>query len=440
MTPDETAALERFRTLLRIPTVSRAGEPADIGALDAFRAAIEGAYPRVRRLERELLGGQAVLIRWPGRSATSPTVLMAHQDVVPAPEEGWTHPPFAAEVDEEGVLWGRGTFDDKGSLAGILEAVESALAAGITPAHDVWLAFGHDEEVGGTGAVAIVDALEDRGVRPGLVIDEGGAIASGVLPGVRAPLAVIGVAEKGIATIELVVTEPGGHASTPPRTTAADRLARAILRLRRHPDRRGVPEPTIAMLEHIGAHATGAAGRAMRSARRLRPLLPALLGALGPETAAMSRTTRAVTRLSGSEAPNVLPERVSATIDARIAVGSSVDAAVRHMRRVIRDPRVELRVLWRSDPTPVSPWSGEAWGTIAAVVGETRPDAVVAPYVMRGASDARHFHRIASEVYRFVPFEISTDELAAIHAIDERIRVPVWLAGVRWYERLLLRL
>ena len=117
---------------------------------------------------------------------------MAHLDVVPVEGE-WTH---AVRGGRRRAVWGRGTLDDKGSLVAICEAVETLLGPGYTPAQDVWLSFGCNEEVFGTRPAA-VEELRRRGVRPWFVLDEGGAVAYEALPGVGKPIAVIGVTEKG---------------------------------------------------------------------------------------------------------------------------------------------------------------------------------------------------------------------------------------------------
>jgi carboxypeptidase PM20D1 len=193
-------SIDRFRRLVRIPTVSRIDEAqTDWAQFDAFIDALPQLYPATHSaLERELVGGHSMLYRWAGSEDGPPTVLMAHYDVVPATDEGWSHPPFSAEIVDDGdgeAIWGRGTLDDKGALVGILEAVEASAAAGFRPRNDVYLSFGHNEETTGGGAIAIVETLEARGIRPALVLDEGGAVVEGVFPGVGKPAAVIGVSE-----------------------------------------------------------------------------------------------------------------------------------------------------------------------------------------------------------------------------------------------------
>ena len=434
-------ALERFRTLLRIPTMSRnAVEETDWEAFDRFVDALPGLYPALHdTLERER-HGHSLLYRWRGRGSGAPTVLMAHFDVVPATDEGWTHPPFAATLTGDGeqrLLWGRGAIDDKGAVVAILEAVEALVRSGFQPADDVYLSFGHDEETVGSGARGIAAVLAERGIRPALVLDEGGAVVEGIFPGVAKPIAVVGVSEKGITSVRLTVEQQGGHASTPPPMTATVRLARAITRLNARPFPARLSETNLRMVETLGANATGPLRSVFTRARRLQPVLRTVFGLLSNETRAIVRTTTAVTQLRGSLAANALPETAEAIVNVRIAVGSSVAETLDHLRRAIRDDAVRVEAVDASEPSPVSPSDGPQWDRLAAAISAVHPDAVVTPYIMLGASDSRHFTGICEAVYRFTPFELSADERAALHARDERIDVATWLRGIAVYERLL---
>ncbi len=455
--PADARAVERLRALVRIPTIARPtsgpGPRADRSAFEQFIAALPGLYPRVHAaLERERLGtdpegttGYTLLYRWAGsdpRGARTPTVLMAHYDVVAATDEGWRHPPFAGElVEHEGeqVVWGRGAIDDKGALAAVLEAVERLLEAGVTPRHDVLLLFGHDEEVAGTGARAVVAALRERGIRPALVLDEGGAIVEGVFPGLHEPAALVGVTEKGITTLRLRVEQHGGHAASPPPLTATVRLARALLRLNRRPARSRLDATTRTMIRTLGSRVRGPLGLVFRRVDLVAPLLVPVLRRRGAETAALLRTTRAVTELRAGHAANALPESAEATVNIRIAPGESVARAVDDVRRAIADDAVQLTVLEPSEPAPVSPAHGPAWDDLTAAIDEIVPGLLVSPYVMMQASDARFLTPISDHVYRFTPFRLSAAERACLHAIDERIRVRSYLEGVRVYEALLRR-
>ncbi|WES64878.1 M20/M25/M40 family metallo-hydrolase [Microbacter sp. GSS18] len=435
-----TSSVERLRELLRIPTVSHADEArVEWARFDEFHRALERLYPVLHAtLEREVVDGHSLLYRWPGAAAGRPTVLMAHMDVVPVVEEDWRHPPFGAEVTGEGEdaeIHARGAIDDKGSLVAILEAVEELASDGFAPAHDVYLAFGHNEETAGGGARTIAETLRERGVEPAVVLDEGGAVVDGVIPGVSIPTAMVGVAERGIMTLVLTARESGGHASTPPPMPATARLARAIDRLQRRPFPVRISPAVRAMLASVAPHAPQPLRWVFEHLSVTGPLVARALAALGPETNASVRTTAVATRLSGAPGENVLAATATAAVNIRLLTGDTVDAAVRRVRRVIADDAIEVGVHRASDPSPVSPWRGAAWRRVAtAVAGALGEDIATLPYLQLGASDSRWFAGICASVYRFTPFHLTRAERDALHAHDERIRVGSWLRGIAFYR------
>ncbi|MGY1738904.1 M20/M25/M40 family metallo-hydrolase [Geodermatophilus sp. SYSU D00684] len=154
----------------------------------------------------------------------------------------------------------------------------------------------------------------------------------------------------------------------------------------------------------------------------------------------MVRTTVAVTELEGSGARNVLATRARAHLNIRIALGETVRSTVERLRRVVADDSVEIRVLSGDDPSPVSRTDNEAYAALAAAVRAVYPQAVVAPYLMVQASDARHFAQISDSVYRFMPFDLSRGELDALHAADERISVAALHRGEVFFRHLIAHL
>jgi carboxypeptidase PM20D1 len=438
--PGEGAdAVAALQALVRIATVSWPDEGRiDTEAFAAFHAELERRFPLLhRRLARHRIGEHGLLFHWPGTQADRPVLLMAHQDVVPVDGSApWQHPPFGAEV-HDGAIWGRGTLDDKGALVGICAAVEGLLTAGFVPAQDVWLSFGAREEVSGPDAELAVAALRDEGVAPWFVLDEGGAIAHEAFPGIEPPLGVIGVSEKGTTTVELVAEGRGGHSSTPATGGPTARIARAVTRLERRQLRPRLPEPTLRMFERLAPHAPLPTRVLFRHARRMKPVLARALLATGPEAAALARTTMTVTTLEGSPAHNVIASRATAGVNLRIMVGDSVSSVVEHIRQAVDDASIRLEVVDANEPSPVSPSDGPAYDLIATTIRAAFPDAVVTPYVMMAATDARFFTAICPQVYRFTPFRMTKAQRESIHSYDEHLGVEDFLAGVDWYRRLL---
>ncbi|QCX26338.1 M20/M25/M40 family metallo-hydrolase [Nocardioides jishulii] len=436
----DSGAISKLQRLVQIPTVShRDPDLVDHAAFDRLHAALAASYPLLHQhLDLTRVGGHGLLFHWQGASSERPLVLMGHLDVVPVDEDAtWTHPAFGGVI-ADGFLWGRGTLDDKGCVAGICEAVETLLARGFTPAQDVWLSFGANEEVFGTDALDAVALLRERGVAPWLVIDEGGAVAHDAFPGVSCPVAVIGVAEKGSTCFELRAEGRGGHASMPAKMGPTARIARAVMRLERSPFPARLPAPTVELFSRLAPHAPGPLRPLMANAARLAPLLTRALVAAGGESAALARTTVAVTTLSGSPALNVIASTAKAGVNVRIMPGDTVAGVTQHLAKAIRDDHVHLDLVESAEPSPISLHEDdEGFALVERVVAEVFPDAVAAPYVLMGATDSRSFTEICDRVYRFTPFRMSKAQRESIHSYDERIGVDDFADGVRWYERLL---
>ncbi|MER2137373.1 MAG: M20/M25/M40 family metallo-hydrolase [Arthrobacter sp.] len=436
------AAAPKLARLIACRTISsRIPGETDDAEFARFRAELALLFPLVHeQLTLESVGG-GLLFHWQGSAAEAgPVVLMAHYDVVPVQDEStWEHPPFDG-VLADGFIHGRGALDDKGSLAAVLEAVETLLAEGFVPARSIYLSFGDNEETAGDTAAQAAALLASRGVRPWLVLDEGGAVAGQAFPFVKTPVAVIGVSEKGILDVELSVEDPGGHASTPNRLGAAARLARAVVRLDRRPFPAALHPVTIEMLGRLSAGAPLLPAALFARAGALRLPLTRIFGALGGEPNALTRTTVALTQLAGSKASNVLPTRATANANVRIAPGESIDSVLDRMRRTIRDRRVSLRVVEGSEPSPVSSTSNAQFAALEAAIREVFPDAIPVPYIMLGGTDSRRFTGISDAVYRFAPFRMDKAARASIHADNEKLSIAAFGEGIEFYRRLLQNL
>ncbi|NOW00675.1 M20/M25/M40 family metallo-hydrolase [Isoptericola chiayiensis] len=434
---------ERLSRLIQLPTVSAELEQRGPEPFEALVELLAEQYPLVHaHLERERIGDLGLLYRWPGRGDADdgPLVLMAHFDVVPVDaSDDWTYPPFEGRI-ADGWVHGRGALDDKGPLVVVLEAVENLLAAGFTPARDVYLSFGGDEECHGPSAEAIAATLEARGVVPWLVLDEGGAVVDSPLPMVSGTAAMVGVGEKGVLTARLTTRGDGGHASMPPTTTAVRRIARAVERLgpRTFPAR--TPRAVTEMLRRFSERATGPGRAALRALAAAPAATAQAFVARGGETAALVRTTVAATMLDGGTAANVLPSRASATLNLRIALGETVGGTVARIRRRIADEQVEVEVVEASEPSPESPTDDDRFALITSAVGVSHPDAATVPYVVFAATDSRYFHRFSPAVYRFAPLKMSAAQRATIHGVDERVEIAELERGEVFHRTLLERL
>ena len=439
-------AVARLQALVRIPTVSRAdAADEDTDAFEAFLAELRAQFPLLHeRLELTPVTDHGLLFRWAGRDAARPVVLMAHLDVVPVDGDAtWQHPPFGADI-VDGEIWGRGTLDDKGSLAGICEAVERLLERDFVPAQDVWLSFGCDEEVMGVAAPAAVAILRDRGVTPVVRPRRGRRGRPRRVPRGRAPDRGHRRHREGRHLARAAGRGPRrARLDAGPRWTPTARLARAILRLDKHPFPASAPAPTVELMRRIAPHAPAPLRPLMANAARLRPVLTRALVAAGAgvrgDDPYDGRGHHAL-RLARAER-----DRLD-----RQGRGQRADHGRRHRRRRCSPTSARRSttsgVAGRASSRPASRARSrrrddDAFRLLESTIGEVFPDAVPAPYVMMAATDSPLLHR---DLRPGLPLHAVPDDQGAARGDPLLRRAPrrrrLRSTGVRWYQRLIERI
>jgi carboxypeptidase PM20D1 len=438
-------AAERLAGAIRIPTVSRENTgDFDSAAFQALHDYLATEFPRVHaELERETVATHSLLYTWRGADPSSrPILLAAHLDVVPieaGTEQEWQEEPFDGAVVDN-VVWGRGALDDKSAAVGMLEAVEMLLAEDFSPTRTVYLAYGHDEEIGGVqGARAIAALLESRGVKLETVLDEGGAIVDGIVADIAAPIALVGVAEKGFVSVALGVRAAGGHSSLPTRESAIGILSAAITRLEERPMPARLAGPTRKLLERIGPELPFPRRAALANLWATAPLVVRNL-ARNPGTNAMIRTTTAVTMFQAGTKDNVLPSHASAVVNFRVLPGDRVADALEHVRRVIDDPRIEIEPAgaFSAEPSAVSSTDSESFRILERTIREIVPETLVAPYLVAVATDSRHYAGLGANVFRFLPIRLNAADIERMHGTNERIAISDYERAIRFYRQLIL--
>ena len=437
-------AAERLAGSIRIRTISHEDPTAfDPQAFQALHAYLKAEFPRVHsQLRRETVGTHSLLYTWPGSDPSlKPILLMGHLDVVPVEpgtEEKWQETPFSGRI-ADGFIWGRGAIDNKFSVLGTIESVEMLLGEGFRPTRAVYLAYGHDEEVGGTrGAREIAALLKRRGVELEMVLDEGGVIGDGLLPGISTPTALVGIAEKGFVSIELSTRGAGGHSSMPPRQSTIGILGAAIARLEENPMPARLEGPTQQLFERIGPRLPFAQRAVFANLWVTRPLVMRKLEE-SPTTNAMVRTTTAVTIFQAGTKENVLPSRARAVVNFRILPGDSVPGVIEHVRRVINDSRVEVRpVGFSAEPSRISSPHSESFRTLERTIQSVVPEAIVAPFLVVVVTDARYYGGLSRNVFRFMPVRLTSRDLERMHGTNERIAIRDYERAIRFYRQLIL--
>jgi carboxypeptidase PM20D1 len=396
-------------------------------------------YPAFHRaVRREVIGELSLLYTWEGSDpAQPPLLLLAHQDVVPVPDDtraAWRVDPFGGVIRDDAV-WGRGSIDDKGSLVAILEAAEFLAAQGKQPRRTILFAFGHDEEIGGdNGAVRIAAALAERGVRAWFVLDEGlAALERHPLTG--GPASMIGISERGSGTLRVRAVGQPGHSSMPPAETAVSRLSEAVVRIHDMPvERRLEGGPALAMMRALAPELSLTNRMAVSNEWLFGPLLRERLKDDAAAQALLG-TTVAPTVISGGSRPNVLPGEATAMINFRIHPRDNAEDLLRRARQAVSDLD-GVTVDWDEPPrdaTAISSTTSSSYALIAALSRNILPDAPVAPGLVIAGTDSRHYSDVAENVYRFQPILLSNEDIEELHGVNEHISIANYERMIRFY-------
>lgn len=438
---DAQAAANRLGAAVQLPTIWMP-EDQNAKAFEALHQHLAASFPKAHAtLGLQRFGQHALLYTWAGRDPKVPPIaLLAHQDVVPvAPgtDKDWQQPPFSG-VLKDGFIWGRGAWDDKGNLMAIMEAVEMLLQSGFQPKQTIYLAFGADEEVGGEhGARLIADWFKQQHIRLRFAMDEGLLITHGMVPGVRKPVALIGLAEKGYLTLSLTARAQPGHASMPPMRSAIGTVSEAVARVETHqmpPHLSGLPRD---MFEAVAPEVEGPTRWLLSNLWLTAPLVTSQLEKT-PSANAMLRTTTATTVFKAGERENVLPGVATALINFRLLPGDRSEAVEQHVKQVLSGMNVEVgRQPQVTEASPVSRSDTPAYRLLARTLRELQPDVVVAPGLLVGGTDSRHFADVSDATFRFTPMHAAQPDLARFHGTNERISVDNYVGMIQFYERLM---
>ncbi|XP_064333192.1 N-fatty-acyl-amino acid synthase/hydrolase PM20D1 isoform X4 [Camelus dromedarius] len=395
---------EALKGAIQIPTVSFSSKELNTTALTEFGRYIRKVFPTVFQtsfIQHEVVGEYSHLFMVQGSDPSlQPYMLLAHIDVVPAPDEGWDVPPFSG-LERDGFIYGRGTLDNKNSLMAIMQALELLLIRNYIPRRPFFIALGHDEEVSGVnGAQKISALLQARGIQLAFIVDEGSFILDGFIPNLKKPFAI------------LEQTPMPNMFGDGPMKMALQQLANEF------------PFPANIILSNLWL---------------FRPLVSRWMER-NDITNALVRTTTALTMFNAGVKVNVIPPVAQAIVNLRIDPAQTVQEVLKLAKDIVADDRVQFQVLDAFDPLPVSPSDYQALGyqllrqTIHSVFPEIN---IVVPGICIGNTDSRHYTNLTTGIYRFNPIYLQPQGFRSIHGINEKISVQAYETQVKFIFELI---
>ena len=418
--------IERFACGLRYRTISYDSEDLKNGKqrcndqFDGLWDHIQTCYPLIHQhLHYEKINEMSRVYIWKGTNhSVLPYLICGHIDVVPIEDsKKWKHDPFGGNVID-GVIWGRGAIDMKQSIFGLLEAIEDLLTHNYQPSRTIYLAFGHDEEIGGLdGAKKIAEWFSNQSIpiQFEFCLDEGMMILDDLVPGHSAPIAALAVAEKGMMNVEVGVhlkDNETGHASAPHPTSAIGILSKALTRLEstRLPTYFHSNSPGRLMFTYIAPEMSGIFKFLFVNLWLFEPLIKRMLLS-NPNTATLLRTTTALTIIRGGHKSNVLPSASTATINHRIHPSENVKQVLSRDISIVNDKRVDIKLLMSLEPSPVSSTQSIGYRAIESSIVTIHPNATVAPALLIANTDTKHYQPFSKQIYRFCPTHLNIKEV-----------------------------
>lgn len=318
--------------------------------------------------------------------------------------------------------------------------MDALLAEGFQPKRDIWLAFGHDEEIGGQqGAMQIADYFQQQGLRFDAVYDEGSVISTlaVISPKAVRPVALVGVAEKSFLLVKITVNGPSGHSSMPPKNGSIVQAAEIVAKLNANQMPAQMTEPVALFLQKAGGEMNFTARMAIANKWLLKPAIVKMMAA-SQASNALVRTTTAITVIQGGNMPNVMSPTTEILVNFRLMPEDSPAAVENHVKAICAGYDVKIEVMGGDGVVSrVSPLNGHAFQTIENAVLKLYPNGIVAPYITIGATDALKYEGLSDNVYRIMPVLFNQYELALMHGVNEHISIANYAKMIWYYKEII---
>ena len=415
----------RLSKMINARTVwTRGGE--NLAEFEKFYSVLRELFPSITaRAKRLTFGKGCFFYLIEGRAATKNLLLMSHHDVVDG-GDGWSTDPFSA-TEKDGYLYGRGTIDTKTPLFAELQAAEELLSEGYDlEGINLYIGSSDNEEVCGDGMVLAADWFEKNGVRFDMILDEGGAITEGQIPGVSGKSAVVAVHEKSRHVFrcraELSSKGHGGFGGA--TDSAVERLSRFITEVSDKKSKiyKGSFAPEVrATFERHAPYMSFPLNLLFGNMTLFSPIIKKIMMGI-PAASAMLSTGVSFTEIKGGceGEPQIRAKVVEATMFLRCVREDDLYRGLDKIKAIAEKYGVIIEEGERDYCKPAD-FNSREFRLVEELLGENFPDVIVAPFLLTAGTDARRFTRVCDNIFRFAPIDLSKKQFATIHAADEHI-------------------
>ena len=423
----EREYVEKLSKMIECRTVwTKSGE--NVAEFDKFYATLTEIFPNIAAKAKKLtFGGGCFFYVIEGKNAKKNILLMSHHDVVDG-GDGWESDPFVA-TEKDGYLFGRGTIDTKTPLFAELEAAEELISEGYDfEGKNLYIGSSNNEEVCGDGMVLATEYFKQNGIRFDTVLDEGGAITEGQIPGVSCKSAVVAVHEKSRHVYRCTAKiDPKGHGGFGGATdSAVERLSRFITEVSDKRSKifkgRFYPEVRATFERHV-PYMSFPMNLLFGNIGIFAPLIKKIMMGI-PAASAMLSTGLSFTTLSGgnSDEPQMRAKLTETTMFLRSVREEDLYRGLEKIKKIAEKYGVEIEERERDYCRPTD-FEGEAFKKVETLLNENFPDVAVVPFLLTAGTDARRFTDVADNILRFAPIDLNKKQFATIHNANEHIGI-----------------
>ena len=419
-------------------------EGVNRGEFQRFYGLMDELFPNLAAKAKKLVFGDGCFFyQIQGKNPKKNILLMSHHDVVEGSDD-WKTDPFRPVV-QDGYLYGRGTIDTKTPLFAQLQAAEELLAEGYDfEGINLYIGSSNNEEVCGDGMVLAARYFKEESIRFYMVLDEGGAITEGQIPGVSCKSAVVAVHEKSRhlfrCSAEIETKGHGGFGGS--RDSAVERLSRFITEVSNKKDQiykgRFYPEVRATFERHV-PYMAFPMNFLFGNISIFAPVIKKIMMGI-PAASAMLSTGLSFTTASAGDArdPQIRAKTAEATMFLRCVREEDLYAGLEKIRAIGKKYGVTIEETERDYCVPTD-FEGDAYQTVEALLHENFPDVAVVPFLLTAGTDARRFTDVADNILRFAPIDLNKKQFATIHAADEHIGIENIGQCVVFYKDLVRR-
>ena len=389
---------------------------------------VEKSFPLVSQKAKRLTFGSGCFVYViEGKNPTKNVMLMSHHDVVNG-GDGWETEPFCA-TEKNGFLYGRGTIDTKTSIFAELMAAEELLSEGYDfEGINLYIGSSNNEETSGDGMVLATEYFKEQGIRFDTVLDEGGAITEGLIPGVKCKSAMVAVHEKSRHVFRCkAATSSKGHTSlNGSSSSAVENVAEFVAEVRKKCPSiykaNFYPEVKAAFEYHV-PYMAFPMNVLFGNIAVFSPIIKKIMMGI-PAASAMLATGMFFTTASSGPDRNIQirDSEAEVTMMLRCVREDELYRGLEKIREIGKKYGVEVEEIYHDYCNPTD-FNGGAFAVTEEILHENFPDVAVAPFLLTAATDARRFTDVADNIIRFAPVDLDKAQFASIHGANERIKI-----------------